>query len=84
MKGSSISIRTARENLAEYINRVTYAHERIALERRGKKVAVLVSVEDAEFLEKLEDEIDVEMAKKSLKEKGRIPYDQVRKDLGLE
>ena len=78
-----ISMRQARENLADVINRVNYAHERIVLDRRGKGVAVLVSMEDAEFLEQLEDRIDIASAKKALKEKGRIPYAKARKNLGF-
>ncbi len=78
-----ISMRQARNNLADMVNRVNYAQERIVLDRRGKGVAVLVSMADAELLEQLEDQIDIAAAKKALKEKGRIPYAQVRKELGL-
>ena len=45
-----------RNQLADAINRVAYAGERIILERRGKGVAALVSVEDLALLEELENQ----------------------------
>jgi len=72
-----------RNNLADAINRVAYAGERIVLERRGKGVAALVSVEDLELLERLEDESDIRAARKALKEKGRIPFEDFKKKHGL-
>jgi prevent-host-death family protein len=78
-----VNIVKARESLAELLNRVAFGGERVSLKRRGKRVAVIVSAEDAELLEELEDHIDLEAAKKALKDKKRIPFDQVRKELGL-
>jgi hypothetical protein len=40
-------------------------------------------VEDLELLQQLEDRIDLEAARKALKEPGRIPWAKVKKDLGL-
>jgi len=49
-----ISVSEARDALAEMVNRVAYSHERVALTRRGRTLAVLVSVEDLKKLEALE------------------------------
>lgn len=68
-----------RNQLADAINRVAYAGERIVLERRGKKVAALVSVEDLELLEELEDQADIRAARKALKEKGGITLEELKK-----
>jgi prevent-host-death family protein len=73
----------ARDNLAELINRVAYGHERVVLERRGKKVAALVSVEDLTRLEALDDADDVAAAREALAEPGETPYEVVRQRLGL-
>jgi prevent-host-death family protein len=54
-----ISVSEARDQLSEVIGRVQFGHERITLERRGKPVAVIVTVEDAAALEKLEDHFDL-------------------------
>lgn len=72
-----------RNNLADAINRVAYAGERIILERRGKGVAALVSVEDLELLQRLEDEADIKAARKALKEKGGISLEKLKKRLGM-
>jgi prevent-host-death family protein len=72
-----------RNQLADAINRVAYAGERIILERRGKGVAALVSVEDLALLEELENQADIRAAKKALKEKGGITLDEYKKKHGL-
>jgi prevent-host-death family protein len=72
-----------RNNLADAINRVAYAGERIPLERRGKTVAALVSVEDLELLERLEDEADIKAARKARKEKGGVSLEEVKRRLGM-
>lgn len=72
----------ARHNLTDLVNRVGYGGERIAIGRRGKDLAVLVSMEDAALLEALEDEIDVAAARKALREKGpAVAWEAVKKDL---
>ena len=74
----------ARAHVADTINRVVYRGERIVLYRRGKDVAAVVPLSDLAVLEKLEDQLDVEAAKKALAESGeRVPYEQVRRELGL-
>ncbi len=72
-----------RNNLADAINRVAYANERIILERRGKGVAALVSIEDLELLEEMENRSDIRAAKKALKEKGEISLEDYMKKHGL-
>ena len=51
----NIGVAEIRNNFAELLNRVAYAGERVVLERRGKGVAALVSMDDLELLEKLEE-----------------------------
>jgi len=72
-----------RYKLADAINRVAYAGERIILERRGKGGAALVSVEDLALLEELENQADIRAARKALKEKGGITLDEYKKKHGL-
>jgi prevent-host-death family protein len=79
-----MNINEIRNNLADAINRVAYAGERIVLERRGKGVAALVSVDDLALLERLEDEMDIKAARKALKEKGGVPLEKILERLGME
>lgn len=46
-----IPVTQARDELAELLNQVAYAHERIILTRHGKPVAGLVPPEDLAWLE---------------------------------
>src|SRR5882672_9250954 len=43
----------AREKLADILNDVAFRGERVLLERHGKSIAAVVSVEDLELLERL-------------------------------
>lgn len=74
----------ARERLAHILNEVAYGHERYVLERHGKPVAVVISVDDFALLEELEDRIDVAAAKAALAEGGETEdWDEAKKELGL-
>lgn len=76
----------ARDQLADIVNRVAYGRERITLTRRGKPVAAIVPVEDAELLVELENRVDLEEARAAIaeaKEQGTIPWDNIKADLGL-
>ena len=72
-----------RSGISEALNNVAFGGQRIAIKRYGKPVAFLVSAEDIEMLDAMEDRFDVEMAKKSLREKGSVPWSRVKKKLGL-
>lgn len=72
-----------RDNLGDTLNRVAYRGERILLERHGKAVAALVSVEDLSLLEDLEDRADLAEARRALQDSERIPYEEVRRKAGL-
>src|SRR5438477_9250539 len=78
-----MSVKTIRDNLADAINRVAYAGERVVLTRKRKGVAALVSMEDLARLQRLEDEADVRAARKALKEKGSVPFADIKKRLGI-
>jgi prevent-host-death family protein len=68
----SLTVSEARDNLAEVIGRVQFGGERVTIARRGKPVAVVVSVEDAAWLEAMEDKVDVELAREALAEMERM------------
>ena len=69
--GKTMSLSAARDNLAEVIGQVQFGGERVVLEKRGKPVAVVVSVADAEWLEAMEDRIDVKLAMEAKAEMER-------------
>jgi prevent-host-death family protein len=84
----NIGIAQIRNNMADMLNRVAYRGERIILERRGKGIAALVSMEDLALLEAIENREDAKAARKALaeiKRKGRkpIPLSEVKKRIGI-
>jgi prevent-host-death family protein len=83
---TEFSITDARDALAEILNRAAYAKERLVLTRHGKKLVAVVPVEDLELLEEMEDRrdaLEAESALRAAEGEPRIPWEQVKKRLGL-
>lgn len=83
MDMTKLAASAVRDAFSETVNRVAYRGERIALERHGKTVAALVSADDLELLEALEDRVDLAAARKALKEPGRRGWAKVKTELGF-
>ena len=74
----------AREEFSELLNQVSYLGERIIVQRRGKNVAALVSLEDLQLIQEIEDKLDNAAADVALQETGEsIPWEKVKKELSL-
>jgi prevent-host-death family protein len=80
---SRLTASAVRDSLGDTLNRVAYRGERIILERHGRPVAALVSVEDLSLLEALEDTLDAKAVQKAKRERGTVPYDEIRRKAGL-
>jgi prevent-host-death family protein len=84
---TSVSTVEAREKLSEIVNRVAFGQERIVLTRRGKALVAVVPIEDLEWMQELEDRLDIEAAEAALEEDrqhgGRISLEQLKAELGL-
>lgn len=65
---TSTSVSEARNNFPELLNRVGYGQERILIERHGKPVAAIISVEDLKRLEAIEDAIDSALLRRAVQE----------------
>lgn len=74
---NEISTTDARREFGEVINRVACGRERVQVTHRGRALAAIVPIEDLELLERLEDHVDVQAARKALKEKGAITLDEL-------
>jgi prevent-host-death family protein len=72
----------ARNEFADLVNRAAYGGERVIVHRRKKPVAAVVPLADLELLEKLEDRIDLEDARRRLNE-PTVPWSKIKKDLHL-
>ncbi len=81
---TTISTAEARKNFADIVNGVAYGKEPVILTRRGRKIAALISIEELELLQTIEDLVDIENARKALAESGEnIPAQEIWKELGL-
>ena len=80
----SVAMKDARGELAELLNKVAYAHERVAITRHRKTVAYLVSEEDMKLIRFIEDKIDRVAAIEAMNEGGgNVTFDDLMKDSGL-
>ncbi len=74
----------ARAAFAEALNRAVYGGERTIIRRHGKDVAAVVSMQDLQTLEALEDRLDLEEARKIMNKPGRlIAWEKIKADLRL-
>ena len=68
----------------DLVGKVQFGGERVILEFKGRPVAALVSLEDLELLEQLEDQALIRLADESEAEPGpNVPLEQVKRELGL-
>ncbi len=67
-----MSVSEARDSLADVVGQVQFGGERVTISKRGKPVAVVVSVADAAWLEAMEDKIDIELAREAKAEMERL------------
>ena len=80
----TVAMKDARGELAELLNKVAYAHERVAITRHRKNVAYLVCEEDMKLIRFIEDKIDRTAAIEAMNEGGdNIAFDDLMKDVGL-
>lgn len=76
-------------HLSDAIERVSTESERLIIVREGKRVAAVVSLEDLEMLEELDEILDqadipeIEAARKEAQEKGTLPLAEFMAKLGL-
>ena len=87
-KMEPVTMREARANFSDVANEVQFRGERIVVHRHGKPAFAIVSVEDLELLQALEDRMDLEAAREAVREmeaagEKPIPWSKVKKKLGL-
>ncbi len=78
----------ARAHFSEMVNRAGYGRERVVLTRRGKPVAAMVSIDDLEQLERLEDDHDSRLGVAALEQwqaegTATVPWSTVKAENGL-
>ncbi len=83
---TEFSFSDARSHLTDIANNVAYKGKRITVTRKGRKIFAIISIEDLETLEAIEDRIDLDDARKALadaKKKGTSSWESIKKKLDL-
>ena len=81
---NALPISEVREKLAEITGRVQFARERVAVQKHGKTVAVLVPPSDLDALEERLDLLDALDALADYRQNGGLPFEDLKADLGLQ
>ncbi len=81
---TTISTGQLRQQLADALNRASYARDRIVVERNGRPVAAIVSLDDLHALEAIEDAADARAADEAKAEGGVRPLTEFLDDLDSE
>lgn len=68
---STEALRTVKDRLSEFVDRVQKQHERVVITRNGTPAAVLISTDDLEALEETLDLLSDKKAVKELREARR-------------
>jgi prevent-host-death family protein len=80
---TTVTTTEIRVHLSDMLSTVARKGKRVVVTRGGKRFAALVPLDDFDFLEALEERMDIEDAKKALKEPGSVSWKKVKADLGL-
>jgi prevent-host-death family protein len=77
----AIPLSKARAELGDVVNRVSHGGERVLINRNGKTVAAVVSVEDLVLIRRLEDAADLKAAlaaRAQAAKRGTVPWKKLK------
>ncbi len=81
---TKVTTAEARKNFADIVNNVAYGKDPIVLTRRGKELVALISMEDLQLLQQMEEQQDIAEAWKTKDEPGdNIKLSDLKKELKL-
>lgn len=73
-----VSSMDLRHRIGEILARILYTGERFIIKRRDQPVAALISVQDLQLLEKLEEERDIQILRLAKDTSERlVPFDEL-------
>jgi PHD/YefM family antitoxin component YafN of YafNO toxin-antitoxin module len=81
-----VSSAEAREHFTDIVDEAAYRNKRVVLKRNKKKMCAIVSIEDLNLLEKLDNEHDLKEALEAIESnKGEavISHKEMKEHLGL-
>ena len=81
-----MSVGEFREQFAEALNEVKYGKSRTVVKRHGKRVAAVISIDDLELLERVEEILDrnaIRQAEGDIKAHGTVSWEDALRELGV-
>lgn len=83
---TTVSLSAMRATLGDAVNSVAFGRERVVIQRNGRDVAALVSMDDLELLRRMEDGLLSEEAMRRLGDESDeiVSNNDALKELGLE
>jgi prevent-host-death family protein len=75
---AALTVSEAKAKFSELINRAAYGHERIVVGSHGKPKVAIISIEDLDRLEDLEDAQSVREGLEEEKRGELIPWEEAR------
>ena len=78
---TTISVSKMKDELSEVLNRAAYGHERVVIASRGRPKAAVISIEDLELLEELEDALAARQAVEDYEQGETISLEQLIAEL---
>ena len=78
---TTVSVSEMKDTLSEVLNRAAFGHERIIIASRGKPKAAVISIDDLELLEELEDVLAVREARAEYEAGETISLEQLITEL---
>ncbi|MEX0822749.1 MAG: type II toxin-antitoxin system Phd/YefM family antitoxin [Balneolaceae bacterium] len=86
MDVKTINSAKARSSFSEILNETGFGGRRIVVTRKGKAIAAVVSIQDLEAIQAIEDEKDISEAKRILSDPQSefIPWEQAKRELAGE
>jgi prevent-host-death family protein len=78
---TTISVSKMKDELSEVLNRAAYGHERVVIASRGRPKAAVISIEDLELLEELEDALAARQAVEDYEQGETISLEQLMAEL---
>ena len=80
----TVTATALREECAEALNAAAYRDERVIITKHGKPVAALISADDLEMFEALEDAADLGVVRRRLAEPDEsVALEEALGELGL-
>lgn len=81
---TKVTTAEARKHFADIVNNVAYGKDTVVLTRRGKELVALISIEDLQLLQQLEDQQDIADAWKIKDEPSEnVKLSDLKKELKL-